>query len=311
MKRGHSSDRESNLLALNRLKTDTDFKSAGGVVSSNLTVPIFLNLDNVAFSRNDFIRGITIPKFLNADLAEDIGIQIGDGGIFVYKEKDGDTHYRIECYGHINEDISYFNTVIIPLKQKLFNVKPDIKIHKTAGTCYIRINSKAINTFYHYAIGLPRNNKCKIITIPKIILNSSNEILAACIRGITDTDFSLSFGKRGNDYSYPILHLTSASKKLIFQLHYYLKRFGIFSNVTYDYGEYDFRTGKTYIKNNLFVNGNKNFEYWIEHIGFCNPVHATKYLIWKRYGYCPPKTTLKQRIDILKDNTYLRSLGKQ
>jgi len=31
-----------------------------------------------------------------------------------------------------------------------------------------------------------------------------------------------------------------------------------------------------------------------------NPKHLTKYYIWKQFGFCPPNTTLKQRMDILK-----------
>lgn len=32
---------------------------------------------------------------------------------------------------------------------------------------------------------------------------------------------------------------------------------------------------------------------------FHNPVHLTKYDIWKKFGFCPPRTKLQQRIDIL------------
>jgi len=36
-------------------------------------------------------------------------------------------------------------------------------------------------------------------------------------------------------------------------------------------------------------------------IGFNNPVHITKYQIWKKFGFCPPNTNLQHRIRILDD----------
>jgi len=45
---------------------------------------------------------------------------------------------------------------------------------------------------------------------------------------------------------------------------------------------------------------NNDLKKWINEIGFKNLKHLTKVKIWEKYGFCPPKTTLKQRNNIIK-----------
>jgi hypothetical protein len=45
--------------------------------------------------------------------------------------------------------------------------------------------------------------------------------------------------------------------------------------------------------------GSEKLEKWMNLIGIKNPVKLTRYLVWKRFGFCPPHTTLKQREDFL------------
>jgi len=309
-----SSVRESNRLKTDvsgeDLKNSLNSKDVG--TSESLPIPIpFFNTKNVFFSQNDINRNIKIPNKLTTYLAEDIGIQIGDGGVYIYKDFDGDSHYRIECYGHIIEDENYLNNFIIPLKEKLFNLSLKLKYHKLAGTCYLRIGSKALVTFYHNVIGLPIGKKSEIF-IPEIILNSSDEIMAACLRGLGDTDFSLSFQKKQKEiHYYPILHITSCSKILIEQTSFALDKLGISNNTNFDYHDKDKRTGKTYIKHDLFVCGKRNLKLWMKLIGFHNINHFSRYQIWKKFGFCPPKTTLEQRIKILNGDIDPKSLECQ
>ncbi len=310
MKRGRSSVWEPLTTKSNRLKTDSDQKSAGSVMGSNPIVPIYLDIKNVIFSNPDISRNIVIPNILTSFLAEDIGIQIGDGGIFVYKNSNGGSHYRVECYGHITEDETYLNNFVRPLKENLFNLNLKLKYHNSAGTCYLKIGSKALVTFYHNVIGLPVGKKLEV-PIPEIILNSSNEIITAFLRGLGDTDFSLTFQKKGKDvHYYPVIHLSNRSKILVRQTSQVLNRLGIPNSTTFDYNENNKKTGKTYIKHDLFINGKRNLELWMKLIGFHNPKHLTRYLVWKKLGFCPPRTTLEQRIGVLNGNTNIEFLEK-
>jgi intein/homing endonuclease len=302
MKRGRSSARESNLKkeALNRLKTDTDVKSAASVTSSNLVVPIQLDSTKITFSREDIRRGIRLPDKLTHELAEDIGIQIGDGSVLFYNYADGDIEYRVECYGHITEDEKYLKEVVIKLKENLFNLRIGLRYHKKAGTCYLKIRSKALVGFYKDIIGLPLGKKLNVC-IPEEIMGSTDEILSSCLRGLADTDSSLTFLKKYKSiHYYPVIHFTSSSKILVEQFSEALNRLGIPHNTIFDCKQYDKRTGKTYIKSELFVCGKKNLALWMKVIGFHNPSYITRYEVWKKFGFCPPKTTVKQRILMLK-----------
>jgi len=57
-------------------------------ISEILPIPtISLDTKDATFSYNDVNRKITIPNKLDVFLAEDIGIQIGDGSIPLYIDK--------------------------------------------------------------------------------------------------------------------------------------------------------------------------------------------------------------------------------
>ena len=76
-----------------------------------------LNISEVEFSWKDKIKKITIPEELTPDLAEDIGIHIGDGNLHINRGKE----YYITYAGHTIDDMRYFRERIVPLKEKLFN----------------------------------------------------------------------------------------------------------------------------------------------------------------------------------------------
>src|SRR3989344_2256456 len=47
------------------------------------------------------------------------------------------------------------------------------------------------------------------------------------------------------------------------------------------------------------VSGGINVEKWFQIIGSNNSKHVTKFLVWKKFGFCPPYTNLKQRQSFL------------
>lgn len=302
MRRGCSSIREVAKPESNRLKSGELLKATRNVTSSNLVTPILPpDTRKLVFSYNDKIRKIHMPHVLDKILAEDIGIQIGDGSLPVYIDKRGVRHYIIGCYGNIKEDREYLTNFVAPLKKKLFNIDLKVKNHPTAGTCYIKFESKVIFNFYKDIIGLQTGRKNNI-SIPKIILKSPLEIKLACIRGIADTDFSLVFKKDFRRiHRDPYIQLGCASKNLILQISKILREVKIISTLILDSKEHIRGLTKEYIRHYLQIHGKKNLERWMKLIGFHNPVQMTKYLIWKRFCFCPPKTDLKQRTEILEN----------
>jgi hypothetical protein len=48
---------------------------------------------------------------------------------------------------------------------------------------------------------------------------------------------------------------------------------------------------------------------WMKLIGTKNPVKLSRYLIWKKHGFCPTNTNFQQREDILKGKLDIYSIG--
>ncbi len=63
------------------------------------------------------------------------------------------------------------------------------------------------------------------------------------------------------------------------------------------------------------VSNKPNVDKWFELIGSNNPKHITKYFVWKKYGFCPPHSTLEMRNRFLKDelnpNTFYAGVGER
>jgi len=165
------------------------------------------------------------------------------------------------------------------------------------------ISSKAIVTFLiesemHYG---NKMNSTKLV--PDIISNAKNDIKAAFLRGLADTDFSLTFKKRKTVkcpyHFYPSIVANFGNESLAHDAISLIKSLGIYASSCRTGVK---RNGKTFLGYSVSVVGKRNLQKWMETICFNNYKHTTKYDIWDTYGFCPPYTTLKQRNDILEGN---------
>ena len=110
------------------------------------------------------------------------------------------------------------------------------------------------------------------------------------MRGVFDTDGSLMFKKREKDvHFYPLIEIVSKSKPLISQISDIVTKFRFASHTYLD------RKGTM----RLYIGGRRSVKLWMDIIGSKNPIHTSKYLIWKKFGFCPPRTTLTDRMSIL------------
>lgn len=302
MKWSGSSTRENN-----RLKSGMLGEILTESPNSNLphSIPKLLDVKGVELSYNDLKRGLKIPNLLDESLAEDIGIQIGDGWISNYDQV---KRSIVGCCGNRIEDRIYFERFVIPLKRGLFNLSLNLKENRLAGTCYIKFGSKGIVNFYTKTIGLNPGKKSNI-PIPKIILESPREVQLACIRGIADTDFSLSFKRDFKGvHRDPYIKLVSASSILVEQVKEILDANKLNNTAIFNFKKRIRGRDKVYTQSYIAVHGKKNLEKWISLIGFHNPVQITRYLVWKEFGFCPPKTNLEQRIKVLEGELPIQSL---
>ena len=250
--------------------------------------------NNLVFSKVDIKRKIKIPTKLDEELSELIGIIIGDGHITIDKKY---SSHQIYVTGNLKEDIDYLNDWVNCLFFKIFNL--NFKIMKYWKYNYFNavVNSKLIAIFLNKSIGIPCNKKSDIVEVPKIILNSSKANKLAFIRGISDTDFCLTF-KRRKLHSYPVIKGKFSSFKMVSQLFDLLKELE-FRATTHEDIYLDKRFSQATKEKVVQLTGKVNLERWMSIIGFKNLRHYTKYQIWKKFGFCPPYTTLEQRNQIL------------
>ncbi len=183
-------------------------------------------------------------------------------------------------------DEGYRSSYVIPLMQKLYGVQPRIYHYPKEGYSQVRYNYKGLVQFKHFIIGLPTGNKAKIITIPKIILDSP--FVARCIRGITETDGTLTFKRRHRDvHYYPYIRIDMTSKPLIKQIDSVLRKIGIKFSVLYDYLVKDDSAFGDCLHQQICVSGKKNVLDWKKKIGFSNPRNIARLNVWKEKGFVP------------------------
>ena len=81
------------------------------------------------FSHVDKKKGLVIPKYMINELAEFMGILVGDGYIGKYKNDKGiKRKQRIEIVGHSEHEREYLNGHVKYLLKELFNL--EVKIVK-------------------------------------------------------------------------------------------------------------------------------------------------------------------------------------
>ena len=252
-----------------------------------------LNTAKIQYSKADLCRGLKLPINLTEELAEDIGIMIGDGHIGKYIRK-GRIDYVIQCSGNLITDWEYYAGFVRVLKKNLFNL--DFSVRETKkNTLKFKINSRGLLEFYTKIIKLPLGRKTDI-TIPAQI-TKNEKLMIACIRGIIDTDGSLVFRKKDKNINYyPLIKLSCASQQLIKQISKFLSGLGYKVTNSFNLHSIQPKTGTITIGHELHMNGKKNLEKWISEIGFNNPKNLLKYRLWKQKGFCPPDQEIRLKM---------------
>lgn len=236
---------------------------------------------------------------MTPEIAEMCGTHAGDG----YLRNDG-KRVELDISGNIEEK-SYYDDHVIPLFQKTFNIKIQGKFFPSRKTYGFVIRDKNIVEFFR-RIGFPYGKKTKIVEIPRMILNANNKtVKARFLRGLFDTDGSLNFDKKYKGkyvefkmkyHYYPRIFLSTISEKLHKQSSLLLQDLNIHHTLQiYEPG------GPRNTIYRIWVFDETQLEKWLKIIGCKNQSKLTRYYVWKRFGFCPPNTTLKQRIMILKN----------
>jgi hypothetical protein len=132
-----------------------------------------------AFGSVNKYKKVKMPKKLNSNIAELVGIILGDGSL---------DKSQLRIFGNV-EEIEYYTKFIQQLIYSIFKVKTKISYRKETKAIVINVSSVLI-TDYLVSLELKRGNKIKNkVKIPKWILDNKN-YLESCIRGLFDTDGS-------------------------------------------------------------------------------------------------------------------------
>ncbi len=227
---------------------------------------------------------------LGPDLAEFVGVLLGDGSIGRYECRAGDKikiQHRVKVTGDGEEDLPYFKEFLSPLMTNLFGKGPLLRFKRNERTAELAYFGKEL---YEFLIGLgmvsaPKRNRA---IIPPFVFEKNLEL--HFLRGLFDTDGCLVFDKQHKDiHYYPRIEIKMLSCPMREQLLSILSDRG-FRYITSPQPNEGLR---------IQMNGKKIFERWMKDIGFNNQKHVSKYDVWSKFGYYTPNTTLKERIDIL------------
>lgn len=209
---------------------------------------IYLNLRNVKFSKFDRLKNIKLPKKMSEELAEEVGVHIGDGCLSYNKN-----YFSVKCN---KKEEKYFTDYLFKLYKNIYNL--DLKLMKMQSVSGFEIYSKVICEFKNKVIGLPYGKKVGKLNIPKSIIETKNKkIYHSFIRGLFDTDGCVYLRYK----KYPIISITIKSKILINQLADMFKKLG-FIPAVYNY--------------TIALNGPTMLEKWVREISSHNPKNINK-----------------------------------
>ena len=238
-----------------------------------------------------------LKQEITPDLAEVCGIHSGDG----YMRNDG-KRLELDISGGLDEK-DYYDKHVVPLFEKVFNIKIKARFFPHRSTYGFVIRDLKIIEFMH-SLGFPYGKKTLTVEVPESILHSRNlDIIYRFIRGVFDTDGSLSFRKRGGSsyapfylkrHTYPSICLGVCSKELWRRICKLLMETGFRFTVSYQ---------KAKNNNNpqyrVELRGDANVITWINNIGFKNSIKLNRFLIWKKFGFMPPGLTCEKQNKIL------------
>jgi len=264
---------------------------------TNLELKLEGSIQSLAWDKH---FGVVLPTKMTEELAEETGIHIGDGMMNIYPqtEKPNTFNYVVKVSGNKDDDKVFYDSYLSQLILKVYrrNVKPKLLKWNEYG---IRFQSKSIVLFKYRIMGLPLGKKLQLSGIPKLIKDSNDRILLACIRGIFDTDFSIIFQKSSSGiYNFPRIACVMTNKGIILDLLTILKEnFSINVRSQFD-KKAKSSNGNEIIYHKLIINGSE-IEDLLRLVKPKNPHHISRYLVWKSFGSLEPKSTFSQRINKL------------
>lgn len=231
------------------------------------------------------------------ELAELFGAYVGDGTMSA--RRDGRPSLAITASKDEKEWLEH----IANLFEQIFHY--GIKVRWDLNAYKIHVRTGKICEFFKKA-GFPVGKKSLTVKAPQAVIKASDEVIyKAFLKGYFDADGSLTFERKphggrtefkGIYHYYPRVALTSISKELILtDVKQMLEAVGLRYN-TCERAPSKKGKNKVYI---IVIAGAPQLEFWMKEVKSSNPVYLSKYYVWKKFGFCPPRVTLEQKLAIL------------
>ena len=204
------------------------------------------------------------PHLKNKELAEFVGIMLGDGLIGIYKCKHMNkikTQYQVKVT--LDSRNIQYTDYVVDLFKKIFGIEPKLNYKKSENTVDIRCFKKELLIFLTEKVGLKLSPKWNNVLIPKYYLISPYNKLV--LKGLFDTDGCLSIFKN-NNVLYPRLELKVSPSPMQKQVADILKERGFRFTIQ------NLERGKIRIR----LSGKSQLEKWLVDVGFSNKIHLEK-----------------------------------
>jgi len=197
---------------------------------------------------------------LSLELSYFIGLFIGDG----FANKYGRYH-QIQFTGDIKEK-QFYESLFSDYCRKLFNIIPKIKNDKYSNAIRVNLYSVALFEMITKRFKISAGRKSHTVLIPEEILNSTQDLISSCIRGLYDAEGCVFLDKR-KEYKkpYPRIELHMCNLALLRQVSMVLEKLGIHNVVG---------TSKKNLR--VTVWGFEEVNKFVKKIGFSNPKQLDK-----------------------------------
>jgi DNA-binding transcriptional regulator WhiA len=148
-----------------------------------------------------------------------------------------------------------------------------VKKRKEGNCIFIIFEHKKLAQYLNSILKFPFGKKGEISINKKIV--NKRKYLKTTLRGIFDTDGCIYFTKNNsNKRYYPIIEMSTHSNALLNQLKDILMSFGLNVKIIH-------------FNDSVKLHGKENLIKFMQLVGSNHPDKISKFIHWKKFGYCP------------------------